>query len=371
MSIVDALNVANRDYIADMGEAAVLSDNVSQGSALSTKLRPKARPFPGGTAITENFEYASMPGGGHARGVRHVNRERQTTQRGQWQLKYMKVDVVFNLIDIQVLNGGRAMVYDMLKEKMQWAYTTLGMFMEISLYLSGQSVGSLPFANNVNGLAEICNDNTTASWDGNTYSTYADASRTDANIGSRIKGQTTSVGGPISYVALESAYSAAKVGNVQPDLGLTTEKCYSYIKNKFQTQQRFQDTIEPTIGFTGLKFNKATIIASNYVPGSFISGMSTAGDPATEYVTTTTADQTGALTAYPTVGSGAVETFFFANTDDRFMHLYISDDEIFSGGFDPFIRDPYSDDIVGRVRLGWNLTAINPRFQSQLTNIQA
>jgi hypothetical protein len=288
MSITDALNVANRDYIADMGESAVLSDNVSQGSAYSTKLRPKARPYPGGTKITENFEYAVMPGGSHPKGVRHVNKERQTTQRGQWDLKYTKVDVVFNKIDIQVLNGGRMMVYDMLKEKMQWAYTTLGMFMEIALYLPGSGAS---FAQNPNGLAEVINDNSTNSWDGNTYATYADASRADANFGSRIKGNIDPIGGPISYAALEAGYSRAKVGNVQPDLGLTTEKCYSYIKNKFQTQQRFQDTTDITIGFTGLKFNKAVIIASNYVPGSFISGMSTAGDPATEYVTTTTATE--------------------------------------------------------------------------------
>lgn len=368
MSIVDALNVAQRDYIADMGEAAVLSDNVSQGSALSTKLRPKARPFPGGTKITENFEYAVMPGGSHPKGVRHVNKERQTTQRGQWDLKYTKVDVVFNIIDIQVLNGGKMMVYDMLKEKLQWAYTTLGMFMEIALYLPGSGAS---WAQNINGLAEIINDNSTSSWDGGTYSTYADASRADANVGSRIKGNIDAITGPISYAALEAGYSRAKVGNVQPDLGLTTEKCYSYIKNKFQTQQRFQDQTEPTIGFTGLKFNKATIIASNYVPGSFISNMSTAGDPATEYTTTTTSTEATALTAYPTVGSGAVETFFFVNTDDRFLHMYISDDEVFSGGFDPFLKDVNSDEVVGRVRLAWQLACINPRFQWQGKDIQA
>jgi len=366
MSLVDALNTAQRDYIADMGESAQLSDNVSQGSALSTKLRPKARPFPGGTKITENFQYAVMPGGGHPLGVRHVNKQRQIGARGQWDLKYMKVDVVLDKITIQVLNGGKMMVYPIIKERMQAAYTTLGMFMEIACYLPGQNVGTMPFADNINGLAEIANDNSTASWDGNTYSTYADALRTDANVGSRIKGQIAAVSGPISYNALEASYSSAKVGNVQPDLGLTTEKAYSYIKNKFQTQQRFQDTVEPTIGFTGLKFNKATIIASNYCPGTYISG---SGDPAAvEYVTSTTAAQPSPLTAYPTLTS---EHFFFVNTDDRFMHMYISDDEVFSGGFDPFIADPNSDDIVGRVRLAWNLTAINPRFQAQLTALQA
>lgn len=366
MSLVDALNVAQRDYIADMGESATLSDNVSQGSAISTKLRPKARPYPGGTKITENFQYNVMPGGGHSLGVRHTNTQRQTANRGQWDMKYIKVDVVFNKTQLAVLNGGRMMVYPLLKKELEWAYTTLGMFMEISCYLPGQNVGALPFLNNINGLSEIANDNSTASFDGNTYPTYADASRTDANVGNRIKGQIATVGGPISYAALEAAYASAKVGNMQPDLGLTTEKCYSYIKNKFQTQQRFQDTIEPTIGFTGLKFNKATIIASNYCPGTYISG---SNDPAAvEYVTTTTADQPGAITAYPTM---TAETFFWTNTDDRVMHFYISDSEPYNGGFDPFIADPWSDDIVGRVRLAWNLTAINPRFQAQLTNIQA
>jgi hypothetical protein len=366
MSLVDAMNVAQRDYYADMGEQATLSDNVSQGSAISTKLRPKARPFPGGTKISENFMYNVMPGGSHPLGVRHTNEHRQTANRGQWDIKHMKVDVVFNKTELAVYNSGGQMIYPRLKKEMEWAYTCLGMFMEIACYLPGQNVGAMPFLNNINGLAEIANDNSTASFDGNTYSSYADASRTDANVGNRIKGQINTVGGPISYAALEASYSSAKVGQMQPDLGLTTEKCYSYIKNKHQTQQRFIDTVEPTIGFTGLKFNKATIIASNYCPGTYISGTN---DPAAvEYIKTTTATETGALTGYPTL---TAETFFWVNTDDRVMHLYISDKEPYNGGFDPFIADPWSDDIVGRVRLAWQLCAINPRFQAQLTNIQA
>jgi len=58
------------------------------------------------------------------------------------------------------------------------------------------------------------------------------------------------VSGTILYNTLENTYGNAEFGNIQPNLGVTTVKGYSYIKEKFQTQQRFNDTQDPAIGFT-------------------------------------------------------------------------------------------------------------------------
>lgn len=361
MSAVDAINVATRDYISK--EAKKLTDNVFQNGALAALLKDKARPFPGGTKITENFVYAGMPGGAHRRGARFNNRERQTDQRLQFDPKYIHVDVVLNKIDIRVLNSGPFAVYSLLDSKMSNAYLTMGAFMEIAQYLPGSGAS---FADNVNGLAEIVADNSTTSFDGNNYATYGDLSRTDANYGNAIKGKVTNVSGPITFETLESTYMDVVYGSVEPNVGQTTPKAYSYIKNKFQTQQRWNESALPNVGFgfRGLKFNGATLMASRYCPGTAISGTS---DPiAVDYITETTAAAATPLTAYPTLTS---ETLWWLNADDAYLHLYISDDEIFGLGFDDFIPNPETDELVGRVRLAYNLTSPGPRYHHQLKGI--
>lgn len=361
MSAVDTLNVATRDYIDR--NAKTLVDNVFQASRLAQTLRGKARKFPGGTKITENIVFAGAGGGGHIQGSKFNNYERQTDQRLQFDPKYVQVPIVLDQIDIRVLNQGPFKVYDILESKMSNAFLTLGAYMEIATYLPGSGASWLA---NINGLAEITNDNTTSSFDGNTYQLYGELDRTDANWGTRIKGNITDVNGPITYEALENSYTSCSFGGIEPTIGQTTPIGKSRIKFKFQTQQRFNEVQNPKLGFTGLQFNNATIVDSRYCPGSFISGLSTPGDPVTDFVTNTTADQPTPLTAYPSVTG---ETLFWLNTDDAYLHFYISSDRVFGMGFQDFIPSAESDMFVGRVRLAYQLTSPGPRYHAQLKRI--
>lgn len=357
MSAVDTLNVATRDYIDR--NAKKLVDTVFQSSRTAKSLKEKARKFPGGTKITEHIVYAGAGGGSHRKGATYVNSERQTDQRLQFDLKYMRIPVVLDQIDIRVINQGPYKVYDILESKLSNAYLTLGAYMEIAIYLpgSGNSFGA-----NVNGLAEICNDNSTSSWDGNTYSEYGELSRANANYGNSVKGVVEDINGAITYEKLEETYMKVKFGGIEPTLGQTTPKCVSYVKNKFISQARFNEVQDPKLGFNGLRFNRAMIVDSRYCPGSEIST-----DPiADDYVTFTTENETTALTAYPSVTG---ETLFWLNTDDEFLHLYISSDKIFGMGFSDFLPSPTSDMLVGAVRLGWQLAATGTRYHAQLKRI--
>jgi hypothetical protein len=162
-----------------------------------------------------------------------------------------------------------------------------------------------------------------------------------------------------------------KFGTVMPDIGLSTEVLVAYVADKFQTQQRFTDTIEPTIGFVGLKFQKATLMATRYCPGSFISGSDGAlvGDPvAYEYVYTTTIDSVAPLVAYPTVTG---ETLFWGNTAEETIHMYISSNPTWQLGFEDFIPDTETDELVGRLRLAWQLVVTETRKWHQVTKITA
>ncbi len=361
MSAVDTLNVATRDYIDR--NAKMLVDNVFQASKLAQTLRDKARKFPGGTKITEHIVFAGAGGGAHIRGKKYNNSERQTDQRLQFDPKFVRVPVVLDQIDIRVLNQGPFKVYDILESKLSNAYLTLGAYMEIGLYLPGSGAS---FAANINGLAEICNDNSTTSWEGNNYQFYGELDRMDANWGTRIKGNITDVNGPITLEILENSYIGATFGGIEPAIGQTTPKCKSFIKFKFQTQQRFNDTQVPGLNFTGLKFNNATIVDSRYCPGSFVSGLSTVGDPVADYVISSTEDASTPLTAYPTVTG---ETLFWINTDDAYIHFYVSTDRVFGMGFQDFIPSAESDMLVGAVRLCHQLTSPGPRYHAQVKRI--
>lgn len=357
MSAVNTLNVATRDFIDE--RAKTLIDTVFQASRTAQSLREKARKYRGGTQITEHLVYAGSGGGAHKQGKTYVNSERQTDQRLQFDPKFLQVPVVLDQIDIRVLNQGPAKVYDILESKLSNAYLTLGAYMEVALYLPGSGAS---LSANINGLAEICNDNAVSSWDGNLYSTYGELDRTNPNWGTAAKGKVTDINGPITYEALEESYMSVKYGGIEPAIGQTTPKCVSYIKNRFQTQQRFNEVQEPKLGFTGLKFNRALIVDSRYCPGTEI-----ASDPiADDYVTFSSEDDTTPLTAYPAVTG---ETLFWLNTDDAYLHLYISSDKVWGMGFSDFLPSPNSDMLVGRVRLCWQLACPGPRYHHQLKRI--
>ena len=357
MSAVDTLNVATRDFIDSRSKKLV--DLAFQSSQLCKMLRAKARKYPGGTQITEHIVYAGSGGGAHRRGKRYINTERQTDQRLQFDPKFMRVPVVLDQIDIRVINQGPAKVYDVLESKLSNAYLTLGAQMEIAIYLPGQGNS---FAANVNGLAEITNDNSETSFDGGTYTNYGELSRANANYGPAVTGAVDNVAGAITYETLDSTYTAASVGSIEPTLGQTTPKCVSYIKNRIISQLRFNDTQDGTFGFNSIRFNRARIMASRYCPGTEING----NDIADDYVTFTTEDEATPLTAYPTVSG---ETLFWLNTDDEFLHLYISSDKIFGMGFSDFIPSAESDILVGAIRLCWQMTAPGIRYHYQLRNI--
>lgn len=358
MSAVDTLNVATRDFIHNKSKKLV--DAVYQASELAKMLRAKARKFPGGTKITEHIVYAGAGGGGHIRGARFVNSERQTDQRLQHDLKYVRIPVVLDQIDVRVINQGPYKIYDVLDSKLSNAYLTLGSQMEIAIYLPGSGAS---FGANVNGLAEIVNDNSETSFDGNTYQNYGDLDRTNANWGAKIKGNILNVNGQITYETLESTYQTVTFGGIEPTLGQTTPKGLSYMKNRIFSQFRFNDTQNGTFGINnGFRFNRARMIASRYCPGTEIANDTIAAD----YVTETTSAAATPLTAYPTVSG---ETLFWLNTDDEYLHLYISSDKVFGMGWSDFIPSAESDMLVGAIRLGWQITCPGLRYQYQLRNI--
>src|SRR3990167_1158188 len=278
MAELDALTVATKRFICKTPD---LIDNVFQSGPLAAYAKQNLREdFDGGRLIVENFQYQGMTGGFYLKGKEFNIAESQIEQECQFAMKFVQSNITMSKEDVQVLNKGSNASFRLIDSRTRAAYTTMGAQIELAMYLNGTRANYTPL---FNGLAEALNDNTTASWDNNTYSTYGTITRGGA-VGATLNSAPIDVNGSIEYTGtngLEQTYMAASYGPGEwsPNLGVTTQIGYSLIKEKFQTQQRFQDTQDPKIGFNGLKFNESTLIWSRYAPGSYLFGSSGTADP--------------------------------------------------------------------------------------------
>lgn len=359
MAELDQLNVATERFI-DRNPA--LRDNLFQHDPLIRYLKENLKKtFPGGTLIQEGFQYDTSPSAWISKGQDVDITEKQVEQAGQFIPKEIYANVTLSLEDIKVFNKGPAAVFDLVKSRVTNAYATLTANVAISLYFQGQGANYVKF---LNGLTEICNDGSTAGWDGNTYSTYGGITRGGVT-GASYSSVPVNVNGTIEYNTLEEQYGNASFGSDEPNLGVTTALGYSYVKERFQAQQRFNDTQTVAFGFTGMKFNSATILRSRYAPGSVISGAATANTTNKVANTLFQATTGGAVTAYPTVST---ETFWWLNARDPWLRFWIVDDELFGGGFTGFKVAQGNFKVAGQIALFCNLTA-SPRYHLQLFGI--
>lgn len=361
MGAVDQLNNATRDYVKK--RAAMLMDNVFQNDPFLDAMKGMSQGFPGGTKITEPFIGRGLIGGGFAPGSKFNTTDRQTDQQLQFDIKTQYVNISLDSFEVDVLNDGPAKLYSIIDSKFSNAALTMGANMAMALYLPGGVAGS--YVRNIMGLPMVCSNGSTNSWTGATYASYGELSRTDgAWYNDAIKGQVEIVNGAITYETLEASYMDATFGSVMPNIGVTTPKMYSFVKNKFQTQQRFNDSSKPSVGFKGLDFQGATLYPSRYCPGAAISAKSTG--PEAQFITETTKDSGTPLTAYPSVTG---ETLFWVNAKEPYLNLYISTHPMWGLGFTGFKLAQDDVSYIGQQLLAWALTSQGPRYHKELNQI--
>ena len=157
----------------------------------------------------------------------------------------------------------------------------------------------------------------------------------------------------------------------EPNIGVTTYFGYSFIKEKFQTQQRFNNVTDAKIGFNGLEFNNATIMRSRYCPGSYLFGPAGAGTADTIAVGFLKQTSEGALTHYP-IGtgyeSGYWETFWWLNARKPHFNFYVSPDPEYGFGFTGFKPSAGNTKAIGQILFAGALT-FAPRYGKQLYGI--
>lgn len=367
MAELDQITVSTHRYIKSTPK---LQDFVFQKDPLLSYLKLNVNEsYDGGRLIEENFVYGGLVGGSYLSGKEFDTTEPQVEQGLQFTPRFYEVGVTLSKEDVQVINKGPAAAFKLIESRMQNAYTTIGAHLAISLYLNGQNANYTP---NLNGLPEAFNDNITASWDGNTYSAYGTNTRGGA-VGTSLNSAPTNVAGTVEYNTLEETYGQASYGSGEwePNIGITTFLGYSFIKEKFQTQQRFNNVTDPKIGFQGLEFNGATIMRSRYCPGSYLFGPAAAGTADPIAVTYLKQMSNGALTSYPLgtgYTSGYWETLWWLNARKPNINFYVSDDAEFGFGFTGFKPGQGNTKMIGQVLFAGAAT-FAPRYGAQLYGI--
>lgn len=368
MAELDQITTATHRYIRSTPK---LLDFVFQRDPLLAYLKLNVREdYDGGRLIGENFWYGVLPGGPYLKGKDFNITQPQVEQELQFTPKFFEADVTLYKEDIQVINKGPAAAFKIIESRVQNAYQTMGAHLALGLYLNGINANYTP---NFNGLPEVFNDNATASWDGNTYATYGTITRGGA-VGAVLNKAPVNVAGVIEYNTLEETYGDASYGDAEwePNLGVTTFLGYSFIKEKFQTQQRFNNIQDVKIGFKGMEFNNAILVRSRYCPGSYLFGPAGAGTADPAAVMFMTEMSNGALVAYP-VPAGFVagtfwETLWWLNARKPLMNFYVTDDSEYGFGFTGFKVAQGNTKVAGQVLFGGAFTAA-PRYGMQLYGI--
>lgn len=346
----------------------------------------------GGLNWNDNVEYDVQDGGPYSKGQDLPADQRQIEQALQFQPKLNTIMIPFYKEDIRVFNvsGDPLAVINLVTERVDSAFMQLGAQVAIQRYLQGQSGNYVKFPN---GITEAANDGTTAGWDGATYPVYGTLTR--ATYGGRLIAPApyNFAGGSISLPIMEQMYQSVNFGSGKYECNVitTTAIGYGFIRNNFQTQQRFQNTEIGKAGFRGLAYNGATVFASRYAPGSYLMNNATNGSAnptgantngthdrvATRMFTYATG---GAVTAYPapsvmwgdgtgtgTAGTGGSvfgETIWFENIRKPMVKYRTVKNKPFDGSLDDdgFIPSAGNTKLVGKVLLAHNFTFIPGYF---------
>lgn len=337
MAFLDQINTAAAKTIVP----GVVDNNFRNDPLLAYLKANSLRKYSGGPSWQENFLFGSLLGGAYKKGEQFDITQVPTKTGTTVTPRYYWVNVSLFREDIEVEARGEQAVLNLVDSALQEAALGMSARLAIALYNHGQNVGGVDRTAHINGLAEALNDGTNAGWTGDIFTNYFTLTRNDANIGSSLNspmtGPAANVNGAISYSILERSYNSCVIGNEKPKIGVTTNLGMSFIKLQFQPQQRFEST-DVSVGFTGLKFNDAMIMQSQYCPGT--QGVDDA--------------RLGNYLA------SAGETFFWLNP--RFLRLYVSTSPKYAFGFTGFVPAQDNTTVAGQYLYAGNFTCVAPRL---------
>lgn len=331
--------------------------------------------FNGGAFMQNNFIYLPMLGGAYAKGDNFNINKRQTISATVFDPKYYEVSVPEYLEDIEVLNRGALAVQSLVEIDLKNAMNTINAILAVAESQHGQSAAGGVATNRpkqVNGWAEIINNGTDPSWDGNIFTSYGTQARNGA-VGSALNGNVFWCGdqlgnpGQVTYSKMEEFYQTCSIGREEPDLIVSNKAAYAYVKERMQVQQRFTQEKDPYWGVTGFRFNSAMFLKDDYFPSlKYGQNQVDIGNWLTSSFTSP-ASPTAASNLPAATSCTVGEVIAMFNT--KKILLRITDSREFGFGFSGFIRAQDNTRVVGQVKAALNMQALSCRLHGQMYGI--
>ncbi len=305
-----------------------------------------------GPQIQENYLFKPMKGSAYKKGATFDVARRQTRSGLLFTPRYYEVNVTEFLEDLEVEMAGPRAAFSVIRTDMQQAALTMSAILEIAAYHHGQALAGDDRSAEINGIEEGFNDGVNASYAGNIFTSYGGQLRSDVSPAlTPPTGLIAASNATMSYRVLRHSYFSTIIGNESPTVGLTTNRLMGFIAENFLPHQ-IVDTTQPEINWPGLKFDKATIMMSQYAPG-----------------------QDGTNDADLGNYNASGETFAWLNFgpqgDDAYIRLYISQSSKFAFGFTGFKGAREDNQVSGQLLFGGNLTLKALRLSRILHNFTA
>jgi hypothetical protein len=339
-----------------------VSDGVFMNDPLLAYWKSNSLERYSGQALQTGLSYNRLPSDWIAKGGNVDITQPQILNGFTFQPKTSEVSVSVFLEDTEVDNAGPEAVIRDVAARLQTAALTMSEKLAIAQWRHGQALAGDDRSLFMHGLAEALNDGVNAGWDGNIFPNYGTVPRASLRTGQAVGlgpadarvavtgDVAANLSGAISYDILERTFNSVVIGPERPDLICTTNLGMSYIKRKFQPQQRFEEKSKIAIGFSALSFNGAEIMQSQYCPGSQGQALSTG----------TTGPGSFALSTG--------ETMWFLNTKQ--FRFWLANSNLFAFGFTGWKPAQDNLTIAGQyLYRGPGITCKMPRYSRYLYNV--
>jgi hypothetical protein len=310
-----------------------------------------------GPQIQENFLYDSPQAGSYLKGATFPLIRKQTKTGLLFTPRYYRVSVTEFLEDIEVELAGDMAAFSTVKQDLDEAALAISACLEIAAFHHGQAIPGDDRSADINGLEEAFTDGSNATWTGTVFPSYGGQLRAGVRQAGLVAGQGA-LDSPLgvistpnvtqtSFRTLHHTYLSAKIGKEHPQLGITTNAMMGFIAESFFPHQLI-DVRNPEIDWPGFKMNQATIVDSQYAPGT--QGVN---DPNLgNYLST----------------NG--ETFWWVNFgptgEDAYIRLHIAASPKFAFGFTGFKGARGDNMVAGQILFAGNMSVRTPRLQRAL-----
>lgn len=357
----------------------VLYDEFFVDTALQRKMRVSGTldEFLGGTMMQFPFMFNRVLGGAIAPGSDVAVVQVPIVAAMAFVPKEYIEQVPLNLYQTNVIQGsGPAVKVKLVDAYMANAVQSINTDLAIDFYHHGQNISGSNRLIYVNGVSEALNDGINPSYDGNIFITYGGQLRNGV-VGNTLNsvpvwvGTGTGATGQVTYKNIVELY----LNCVQrPDIGVCNKALYSYLLERQEPKQRFQEEQDVSIGMSGLKILDAMIFEDKLCPstkyGTLLPpnlSLTTSLKPATFTMTSLTAAQV-AISQYPsssTVTINPGEPFFWFRL--KGWKVRPAADPEYAFNFTPPIRSQTNADLVVTfLKCAINFYTNSPRDNGQM-----